>query len=217
MSETPARKPEEVLRFWFSLERPGRKDDARVRAVLGGAYERAAGGELDDWAAAPRSRLALVLLLDQVPRHLYRRDARAYATDLKAQEVARPFVEQRDFGNLQPLERFYALLPWLHAESAERQAAVNPLMHEVAPQVPGLAFMTRCADLYRDTIGRWGYFPHRNTLRGVPMSDEEQRFLDEEFFPRRRAFLPADRLAEERDGTPANPAEHNLPPERGAR
>ena len=82
--------PSAVLDFWFSLEQPGKKDDAAVREALGGLYERAARGELAEWAVeragdraaggleAPRGRLALILLLDQAPRHLFRGDARIY-------------------------------------------------------------------------------------------------------------------------------------------
>ena len=81
--------PKSVLDFWFSLDRPGKKDDARVREHLTQAYEQAAAGKLDAWIGEANSRLALILLLDQVPRHLYREDARAYATDLKGQTIAR--------------------------------------------------------------------------------------------------------------------------------
>jgi len=182
----PAETPRQVLDFWFGLDRPGKKDDPAVRAVLGDAYEQAARHRLDGWAEAPRDRLALILLLDQVPRHLYREDARAFATDLKAQAQTRLFFERGDWPDFSAIERFHAALPYLHAEDEQRQAQVNPVIHACADSLPHLGFMGRVADLYLETIRRFGAFPHRNALRGVPNSAEEQRFLDEVWHPRRR-------------------------------
>ena len=182
----PAGSPRQVLTFWFSLERPGKKHDAVVREVLGELYEQAATHQLDDWLKRPQDRLALILLLDQVPRHLYREDGRAFATDLKAQAAAARFFERGDWHDFSPLERYYAALPYLHAESPALQEQVNPLIHACAKAIPGLEFMEPFADLYLDTIRRFGYFPHRNALRGRPSTEEERRYLEEEWHPRRR-------------------------------
>lgn len=184
--------PQGVLKFWFSLERPGRKDDPAVRAVLGPLYEQAAAHQLDAWAEAPRPRLALILLLDQVPRHLYREDARAYATDRKAQMLAQRFLEWQDWRDFHSIEKYYAVLPCLHAEDVAQQERVNPIIHRLAADIAGLEFMGGVADLYLDTIRRFGHFPHRNALRGVPNTPEEERFLREEWEPRRRRTAPAE-------------------------
>lgn len=176
--------PRAVLEFWFALRRPGRGDDGKVREAMGPLYERAAAHELDGWLEAPRERLALELLLDQAPRHLYRLDARAFATDLKAQEAASFFFARRDWAEFTPREVYYAALPYLHAEDAEKQALVNPVMHECAERMPLRSFMGRLADLYRETIARFGRFPHRNGLRGLVGTPAERRFLEEEWFPR---------------------------------
>lgn len=186
----PAETPRQVLTFWFSLERPGKKHDAVVREVLGDLYERAATHLLDDWMRRPHDRLALILLLDQVPRHLYRQDGRAYATDLAAQAATARFFERQDWQELTPLEKFYAVLPFLHAEDAALQRRVNPVLHECAEALPELSFMGRIADLYLEIIERFGFFPHRNGMRGRVTTAEEQRFLDEVWFPRRRRVLP---------------------------
>ncbi|MDH4246208.1 MAG: DUF924 domain-containing protein [Deltaproteobacteria bacterium] len=179
-----------VLDFWFSLERPGEKDDALIRAALGGFYEQAAMGALDDWVAHPRGRLALILLVDQVPRHLYRKDARAFATDPKGQHLAAPFFEpQSPWVGWPPHERIYAALPWLHAEHLERQQRVNPVMKALALEAPTLNFAGRMSDLYLETITRFGYFPHRHTLRGHALTPEEAQFLTQRWHPRRNGLL----------------------------
>jgi uncharacterized protein (DUF924 family) len=186
----PARTPQEVLDFWFGLERPGKKDDPAVRAVLGEAYELAARHRLDAWTEDPRERLALILLLDQVPRHLYREDGRAYATDLKAQVQTQRFFERQDWMAFHSIEKLHAVTPYLHAEHVGRQRQVNPVMHACAAAIDTLGFMGRIADLYLETIERFGHFPHRNAMRGVPISADEQRFLDEVWYPRRRRIQP---------------------------
>jgi uncharacterized protein (DUF924 family) len=157
---------------------------------LGEAYERAARHRLDGWAEEPRERLALILLLDQVPRHLYREDARAYATDLKAQALAARFFERQDWMDFHSIEKYSAATPYLHAEDLARQQRVNPVMHACAAAIAHLHFMGRIADLYLETIRRFGRFPHRNVLRGIAGTAEEQRFLEEEWLPRRRRIAP---------------------------
>lgn len=187
--------PAAVLDFWFGLERPGKKHDATVREALGGLHERAAGGELDGWAEQPRGRLALILLLDQVPRHLFRDHPRAYATDEKAAALTALFIDpstescegREEWGDFTALEIFYATHPWLHAEHEARQARINPVYHRIAPKLPGLEFMAAIADLYLETIRRFGRFPHRNKVLGRESTPEEARFLAGEWNQRRRA------------------------------
>ncbi|MEE8395040.1 MAG: DUF924 family protein, partial [bacterium] len=83
--------PQAVLDFWFSLENPNQKDDQKVEQVLAPAYRQAADGELDDWGEEPRSRLALILLLDQIPRHIFRDRPQSYASDEKARGLTALF------------------------------------------------------------------------------------------------------------------------------
>ncbi len=185
--------PQEVLEYWFSLANPGKKDDARIKENLGALYEQAASGALDDWVWDPRCRLSLVILLDQIPRHLYRKDARAYATDRRAQHIACYFVQNENewdgLGN--PREKLYALMPYLHAEDINLQHLVNPMLHDLSKTQPELAFVTHIADLYLKTIERFGHFPHRNDMRGIPSTAEEMQFLKEEWHQKREKILQA--------------------------
>ena len=186
--------PAAVLDFWFALERPGKKHDAAVREALGGLHEQAARGELDGWGEQPRGRLALILLLDQVPRHLFRDDPRTYATDEKAAGLTAMFIDpgmkashgREAWGDFTALEIFYATHPWLHAEDEARQARINPVYHRIATQLPGLEYMAAIADLYLETIRRFGRFPHRNQVLGRESTPQEERFLAEEWNQRRR-------------------------------
>jgi uncharacterized protein (DUF924 family) len=188
-----------VLAFWFGLKRPSKKDDRRVRTVLGRLHAEAARGALDSWREEARERLALILLLDQVPRHIYRDRPQSYATDLQAQGLTRQFFERDDWRTFAHIERFYAALPYLHAEVATLQAQVNPVIHACAEALPELAFMGRVADLYRETIARFGRFPHRNAILGRIDTPTELRFLEQEWAPRRRR----DRRSRRADPVPA--------------
>ena len=133
--------------------------------------------------------MALILLLDQIPRHLFRDDPRTYATDPKAQGLTALFVERGDWSDFAPLEKFYCAMPWLHAEDTAKQEAINPVYHQVAPQIEGLEFMARIADLYLETIQRFGRFPHRNSMLDRESTPEEIRFVAEEWGPRRRRVI----------------------------
>ena len=179
-----------VLEFWFSLKFPGEKDDALIRAALAGYYEQAAQGALDTWQAHPRSRLALILLVDQVPRHLFRKDARAFATDLKGQHLAAPFFEASSPWEGWPAhERLIAALPWLHAENVARQQRVNAELKSIAQEDAAFNFVGSMSDLYLETITRFGYFPHRHVLRGHPLSADEAQYLEQVWHPRRNKLL----------------------------
>jgi len=177
-----------VLDFWFSLEKPGPRHDEQVRERLGGWHARALAGELDGWARAPRARLALVLLLDQVPRHIFRELPRAYAGDARAQALTARFLERADWEDFTPLERYYAAAPWLHAEDAAMQARIHPVLRALAAGHPALAVSAAVADLYLETIRRFGRFPHRNAILGRESTAEERAFLAGEWAERRRAM-----------------------------
>ncbi|MDH5752591.1 MAG: DUF924 domain-containing protein, partial [Deltaproteobacteria bacterium] len=109
------------------------------------------------------------------------------ATDNKAQEATRMFfVRPADWVDFIPRERYYAALPYLHAESPEKQRQVNPVIHYCAGEMESLSFMGRIADLYLETIQIFGRFPHRNALLGRQTTAAEAEFLEREWHPRRR-------------------------------
>jgi len=178
---------EVVLSFWFSLDRPGRKDDEAVRAALGELCAQALRAELKNWSESPRPRLAQIILLDQVTRHLYRDRPESYAGDPAAQVLTRRFLERGDWEGFTPRERYYALAPGLHAENLGLQEQVYPLIEELAREDESLASSAAISGLYRETIRRFGRFPHRNAILGRTSTEEEQRFLEQEWKERRRA------------------------------
>ena len=157
--------PEQVLEFWFGGDsRRGKarakwyskdeKFDAELRSQFAGLHGRASRRELEAWRASPETMLALVLLLDQFSRKLYRGD---------------------DLGLL-PVERQFLYMPFEHSEAIEDQDLAVEKMRslEAFEQTRGL---TRWAERHRDVIRRFGRFPHRNAIVGRASTPAEIEFL----------------------------------------
>lgn len=190
---------DEVLGFWFGAgaadaDAYGRQIrrwfmggpalDAEIRARFGDLVERALAGELDGWTATPRGRLALILVLDQFTRSIYRDDPRTYAGDAKAQALAAEAYAQGVDRELGIEERHFLLMPFMHAEDLGLQERAIALVDAVAADAPSwrrplLAMAQEQARKYRDTIARFGRFPHRNRILGRANTADEEAFLVE--------------------------------------
>lgn len=139
-------------------------------------------GELSAWESSPRRRLALILLLDQFPRNIYRGTARAFAQDLQALSLA---VSGMQFGadaTLDPVERLFFYMPLMHAESIDVQdesvAAFRRLLDEAPAELHRIFDSNlRHAVAHRDVIMRFGRFPHRNQALGRESTPEEVAWL----------------------------------------
>jgi uncharacterized protein (DUF924 family) len=188
---------DEVLRFWFeqpatTSEEYGRKIrrwymggpalDAEIRQRFTPQVESALAGELDDWAQTTRGRLALILLLDQFTRSIYRDDPRTYAGDAKAQALS---VEALDRGldrELSIEERHFLMMPLMHAEDLALQersvVTIAAIAADAADFQQGpIGMGVEQSRKYRDVIARFGRFPHRNALLGRDSTPEEKEFL----------------------------------------
>jgi uncharacterized protein (DUF924 family) len=181
--------PAEILDFWFGA--PGSAEfgqvrgfwfsksaatDGLIRDRFGAAVEAALRGELAHWADGDaRSALALILLLDQFTRNIHRDSARAFAGDAAALAVARRLVADGRHLRLAPVERWFAYMPYEHAESIAEQRQSLRLFGELARE--GLAEPLVWAQKHHDVIARFGRYPHRNELLGRPSTAEEIEFL----------------------------------------
>jgi uncharacterized protein (DUF924 family) len=177
----------DVLEFWFGpVEIRGksraewfRKDDAfdaEIRRRFLALHAAAALGELERWRAEPRSMLALVIVLDQFSRNLYRGDARAFAQDGHALACAREAIARGDEGGLLPVERQFLYLPFEHSEDLADQDRAVELMQglEAFEETRDL---TQWAEKHRVVVRRFGRFPHRNAVLGRASTAEETEFL----------------------------------------
>lgn len=169
--------PEDVVGFWREAgqERWFKKDAAFDRAIgerFGALHAEAASGRLDDWASKPEGALALVLLLDQFSRNLYRGSPRAFAQDEHARAIAGRAIDAR-FDEQVPAElRAFFFLPFMHSERIADQQRCVALCHAHAPS------NLRYAVEHERIIRRFGRFPHRNPVLGRVTSVAEQAFMD---------------------------------------
>lgn len=188
---------EDVLAFWFgaaadapdAIEAQGKRwfardaafDDA-IRERFASLREHAVAGGLDAWLATPRGRLALVVLVDQFSRNLFRGDARAFEHDPLARRWALDGIRAGDDRALRAIERVFFYLPLEHSESlADQQHAVDlftNLRDEVpaALQKPFAGFLDY-AQRHHDVIARFGRFPHRNGVLGRDSTPDEAAYL----------------------------------------
>jgi uncharacterized protein (DUF924 family) len=172
----PAAEARQVLDFWFG--QPGDAEymrsrglwfkksvetDALIRNKFGELHTRAAAGACDGWLGSPHGALALIIVLDQFSRNLYRDTARAFACDAQALAHAKAMVAAGADLLLQPIERWFIYMPYEHSESLAED--------------PALAETPKWAKAHYDIVKRFGRFPHRNALLGRPSTDEETAFL----------------------------------------
>ena len=175
MEQTPFEQPGQVVEFWRSAgpQRWFTKDaafDREFSASCLSLHERAVAGELEAWGETAEGALALVLLLDQLPRNAFRNTARMFASDAQALRQADRAILAGHDRAVDPALRFFFYLPVEHSERMEDQER-SVQLHEAI----GFA---EWAYQHRDIVQRFGRFPHRNQVLGRVSTPEEQAFLD---------------------------------------
>ncbi len=190
--------PEEILQYWFGAGsepwqaesgksmlwfRGGPAVDAEIARRFGEDLAAAGRGERDAWAATPRGLLALIIVLDQFSRNVFRGSAAAFAQDARAQQWAQHALERGDDRVVRPIERLFLILPFEHAENLAMQersvALTQQLVDEAPPAQRDMAEgFLRYAIQHRDVIARFGRFPHRNRALGRPTTESEEAYLE---------------------------------------
>ena len=186
-----------ILSFWFmeqTLSAPkidGRMDtwfgedpvfDEEIAKEFAEDVERASDGALDHWAHEPRGRLALILLLDQFRRNIYRNTPEAFEKDRAALKLCvEGAMEKKDHG-LAPIHKAFFYMPLQHAESRKVQAKSRVIYQRLAEAVSPtyketFETIAQFAELHADIVERFGRFPHRNKLLERENSPDEDEYL----------------------------------------
>jgi uncharacterized protein (DUF924 family) len=171
--------PNDVVGFWRNAGPPKwfkkvQAFDEAIRLKFEPTHHHAARGEYDAWAVTAEGALALLILLDQFPRNLYRRSGHAFATDPKAKSIALAAVNKGFDREVEPELRGFFYLPFEHSEDLTDQDYNLALCTEA-----GDPDLIKWAGIHRDIIARFGRFPHRNAALGRVTTAAEQEFLDE--------------------------------------
>ncbi len=191
------RRADAIRSFWFGeIDAHGRADpacaerwfapdpafDDAVRRRFEADLRNAASGHLDTWQREPGWTLALVLLLDQFPRNIYRGTPRAFAFDPHARRVAERLIGAGAEAELWPIERAFIYMPLQHAEDLAGQQRAVALFEGLRDAAPGpqraiFDSFLHHAGQHRDVITRFGRFPHRNATLGRASTEAERAWL----------------------------------------
>ena len=188
---------DEILAFWFmeqTLSAPqidGRMDtwfgedpvfDEEIAKEFADDVEKASDGKLDHWAHQPKGRLALILLLDQFRRNIFRNTPEAFAKDKAALKLCvEGAIAKKDKG-LAPIHKAFFYMPLQHAESRKVQARSRKIYQRLVDAVSPtyketFETIAQFAELHADIVERFGRFPHRNKLLRRENSPEEEEYL----------------------------------------
>jgi uncharacterized protein (DUF924 family) len=175
--------------IWF---RSTEEFDAALRLEFLADYEAAAAGELESWESSPEGALALLLLLDQVPRNIFRSTPRSYATDVAARAAADRALVRGFDERVAPAWRLFFYMPFHHSELIADQRRSVALFAALPRNPDRGGSLRRYGHPYVEVIERFGRFPHRNEILGRQSTPEERAFLAE---CERRRGQPSDRSA----------------------
>lgn len=170
--------PSGILAFWREAggERWYKRDDAfdaEVRRRFLAVWQKAAAGEFASWEASDDGALALVIVLDQFPRNMFRGTPQAFASDAQARDVARRAIAKAVDRRVDPILLEFLYLPFMHSEHLADQPDCVALFQNT-DNAENLKYAREHADI----IERFGRFPHRNRLLGRDTTEEEQAFLE---------------------------------------
>lgn len=184
-SKSAALGPSAVLDFWFSDEvKPkwffgGAEFDSDVSARFSDVHEMAVSGLLDSWSATLEGRLALILLLDQMSRNIYRNQPQGFANDPDALRLANSALRRGDDlwlkANRPADWRCFVYMPFMHSEALSDQRRCLDLLLTHGPEESVIH-----ARAHHDIIARFGRFPHRNAILGRESTYEELAFLQQD-------------------------------------
>jgi uncharacterized protein (DUF924 family) len=189
--------PGDVLSFWFGDEpkvaddlkaklkkwfQGGPAMDEATKREFGAETAAAIEGKLDAWLSQPKGWLALLIVLDQFTRNIYRNDARTHAGDARAEQLCLDALDRGELHALPTQERHFALMPLLHSENAEHQARYQVEFAKFMNDVPEPFRFFYSAGVeqgakYAAIIQRFGRFPHRNAILGRVSTPDEVEFL----------------------------------------
>lgn len=169
---------ESIIDFWFSprVEKlwfnSTPEFDNELRDKFATTYMAACHGELDAWQVTPHGALALVILFDQIPLNIFRKQPQSFATESRAREVGAYAIAQGFDTQLTASQKAFLYMPFMHSENLIDQDNAVELYHKA-----GLTNNLRFASHHREIVRRFGRFPHRNAILGRDSTAEEIAWL----------------------------------------
>ena len=171
-------EPKDIIDFWFSEHAEDRwfrstpDFDKEIGARFATLWCAGRQGELSDWEQTAEGALALVILLDQFPRNMFRGKPESFASGTEALNIAAEAIGKGLDQKLPDSQKIFMYLPYMHSESVIDQERSVALFQQA-----GLADNLKWANHHRDIIRRFGRFPHRNAALGRESTPEEEAWL----------------------------------------
>ena len=172
-----------ILDFWFiesSSEQHFKKSedfDKKIKENFEFDYLKAINNELEDWQDDLNSNLALVILLDQFSRNLYRNNPQAYAYDYKTRLIVNEAIDRGDLENIEIDHKFYLILPLIHSEDISDHIFAHKLCDTYLILHPQYKDIKKQFDYHTAPIKKFGRYPHRNKIMGRKSTNLEKKFL----------------------------------------
>lgn len=193
MLTTPNMTPEKLLEFWFAPHKEKGEAtetlsyrpqwfvknahfDQEVREQFMQTWESARNGNLESWEESPEGVLALIILLDQMPRNMFRDQPASFETDGRALQLSKQAILKEFDVDLHPIQRWFMYMPFEHSENMRDQDISVELFADLQQQLPDSQVLDY-AERHRDIIARFGRFPHRNKILQRKSTPEEVEFL----------------------------------------
>jgi len=176
-------KYQEVLDFWFkessSKDHWAKNDeyDQKIRDRFLVDVEKAIKNEYDDWQVEAKSSLALIILLDQFSRNLFRNDPKSYSQDTKARLLVTEGVDRQYLDELETSEKFFYLLPLIHSEDLQDHIYLHQLGEVFLKDNPNYEHIQKSWNDHTVVIKKFGRYPHRNEILNRKSTPEEIEFL----------------------------------------
>ena len=172
-----------ILDFWFvesSLEdlfKRSKDFDQKIRNRFMSDYEKAIDNQYEDWQDDPESCVALIILLDQFSRNLFRDDKQAFAQDYKARLITNEAVDRGYLEDINLDQKNFMLLPLLHSEDISDHVYAQNLCSTYLKKHPQFNEIKKAWDDHTYVIKKFGRYPHRNKILGRTSTPEEELFL----------------------------------------
>ena len=177
-------KAKKILNFWFKESLPEelfrQKDyfDKKIRDRFFNDYEKAIINEYDEWQDDSKSCLALIILLDQFSRNLFRNDKRSFAQDHKCRLIVNEAIDRGDLEELETNEKLFFLLPLLHSEEISDHIYVNNLLNVHLKDHSQISLIKSSWKNHTDVLKKFKRYPHRNKILGRQSTPQEIEFLN---------------------------------------
>ena len=175
--------PESIIKFWFEEITPKeqfKKDkdlDKKIKSRFRELLRKAKAGELDSWKNNPESVLALIILLDQFSRNIYRDDKKTFDGDELALNIAKEGIQEGFDKQINPKRRMFFYMPFMHSENIEDQEKCIKLLEELAKENKKAKRNLKYSIMHKNIIEKFNRFPHRNKILNRESTREEIEFL----------------------------------------